>query len=50
MPLFARAAPAVVATPEGHSLRTMLDEIDPDTLTPRGALEALYRLKAAAEG
>jgi DNA mismatch repair protein MutS len=50
MPLFARAAPAVVAAPEGHSLRTMLDEIDPDTLTPRGALEALYRLKAAAEG
>jgi DNA mismatch repair protein MutS len=29
-------------------LRRALDAIDPDALTPREALEALYRLKAEA--
>ena len=37
MPLFREAAP--------DPLRTALDELDPDDLTPRQALEALYRLK-----
>ncbi|RMI25466.1 DNA mismatch repair protein MutS [Pseudoroseomonas wenyumeiae] len=48
MPLFARAAPAAPAPePEGPDpLRAALEEIDPDTLTPRAALEAVYRLKA----
>jgi hypothetical protein len=29
-------------------VETQLSEIDPDALTPREALEALYRLKALA--
>jgi DNA mismatch repair protein MutS len=33
---------------EPDPLRTALAAIDPDELTPREALEALYRLKAAA--
>jgi DNA mismatch repair protein MutS len=31
-------------------LREALDALDPDELTPREALEALYRLKAARNG
>jgi DNA mismatch repair protein MutS len=51
MPLFARPAPAVAAEAEGpDALRAALAAIDPDTLTPRGALEALYRLKGLAGG
>jgi len=48
LPLFAAAAaePEPVADP----LVRALDELDPDALTPRGALEALYRLKALADG
>jgi DNA mismatch repair protein MutS len=53
MPLFARAAPppAPVPEPAGGTeepdpLRAALEDIDPDTLTPRAALEAVYRLKA----
>jgi len=44
LPLFAHAAPAKPEDP----LRKALDGIDPDTLTPRDALAALYRLKDAA--
>lgn len=50
LPLFAAAAepvgaePAAVA-PERDALRAALAEIDPDALTPREALEALYRIK-----
>jgi DNA mismatch repair protein MutS len=50
LPLFAAAkpAPAASVTPaEPDPLRTALAAIDPDELTPREALEALYRLKAA---
>jgi DNA mismatch repair protein MutS len=51
MPLFARPTPAVAAEAEGpDALRAALAAIDPDTLTPRGALEALYRLKGLAGG
>jgi DNA mismatch repair protein MutS len=39
----AYAAPAAVAD---DAVRTALAEIDPDMLTPREALDALYRLKA----
>ncbi|MBC9179830.1 DNA mismatch repair protein MutS, partial [Pseudoroseomonas ludipueritiae] len=47
MPLFARAAPPPAPEPEGPDpLRAALEEIDPDTLTPRAALEAVYRLKS----
>ena len=38
------AAPA--PPPEPSALESALAEIDPDALTPREALEALYRLKA----
>jgi DNA mismatch repair protein MutS len=45
LPLFASAA-----EPErsSDSLRSALDEIDPDSLTPREALDALYQLKRLA--
>jgi DNA mismatch repair protein MutS len=45
--LFA-AAPVQEAAPlddTAHKLKALLDSIDPDSLTPREALEALYQLK-----
>lgn len=43
------APPADTATeaesPENDALRTAIDELDPDTMTPRDALDALYQLK-----
>ncbi|MBA4218332.1 MAG: DNA mismatch repair protein MutS [Methylibium sp.] len=45
--LFA-APPAPPPLPEPSALVTALDGIDPDTLSPREALEALYKLKALA--
>lgn len=51
LPLFAasaRATPAKPALPKPDSLRATLEGLDPDQMTPREALEALYRLKAAA--
>ena len=46
LPLFATApAPPPPAAPEPDALRDLLDGIDPDELTPRAALDALYRLK-----
>lgn len=50
LPLFAALSPPPLeeAPPEREDgLRRVLDDIDPDALTPREALEALYRLKAA---
>jgi DNA mismatch repair protein MutS len=44
--LFAAAVPAPVAEDE---LRDALDAIKPDELSPREALEALYRLKKLAD-
>ena len=44
LPLFA-AAPAVPADP----VRTALEAIDPDELTPKAALETLYRLRRLLE-
>nr|WP_245571710.1 DNA mismatch repair protein MutS [Microvirga subterranea] len=47
LPLFAapmRAAPPVEVKADG--LREALDALDPDQMTPREALDALYRLKA----
>ncbi len=46
LPLFARAAQAEPAFPEHDALRQALDAIDPDALSPRGAMDALYSLKA----
>ena len=49
LPLFAAtgkpAAPAKV-----DSVRAALEAIDPDEMTPREAMEALYRLKRASKG
>jgi DNA mismatch repair protein MutS len=45
LPLFA-AAPTVETTPEVDSLGEALAALDPDKMTPREALDALYRLKA----
>ncbi|MDP1690518.1 MAG: DNA mismatch repair protein MutS [Burkholderiaceae bacterium] len=41
--LFAAALPAAMATPS--PIEDALSDLDPDSLTPREALEALYRLK-----
>jgi DNA mismatch repair protein MutS len=46
LPLFAAAA-APPPAPVVDALRAALDAIDPDELTPRGALDALYALKKA---
>ncbi|MEQ1581732.1 MAG: DNA mismatch repair protein MutS [Steroidobacteraceae bacterium] len=40
----------VPAAPMANPLAVALDEIDPDSLSPREALEALYRLKRLAMG
>ncbi|UWR43126.1 DNA mismatch repair protein MutS [Phaeobacter inhibens] len=49
LPLFAAAPPSQATAPVGPSLiETLLDDIHPDDLSPREALEALYRLKEAA--
>ncbi|MSP00887.1 MAG: DNA mismatch repair protein MutS [Acetobacteraceae bacterium] len=49
LPLFAAATTTdepVGETPQDDVLRRALTELDPDRLTPREALDALYRLKA----
>jgi DNA mismatch repair protein MutS len=50
LPLFANLAPPPMPEPVSEApddtLRLALEAIDPDALTPREALEALYRLKA----
>ncbi|UWR78242.1 DNA mismatch repair protein MutS [Phaeobacter inhibens] len=49
LPLFAAAPPPQAAAPVGPSpIETLLNDIHPDDLSPREALEALYRLKEAA--
>jgi DNA mismatch repair protein MutS len=45
LPLFAAAQPEHMRDP----LMTELDAIDPDSLSPREALEALYRLKRLSQ-
>ena len=45
LPLFATGAPAA---PKSDGLRDALETINPDALSPREALEALYRLKGLA--
>jgi DNA mismatch repair protein MutS len=49
LPLFAAASPPEVAEPDSEEpgpLQAALAGIDPDRLTPREALDALYRLKS----
>lgn len=49
LPLFAvqvrRPAPAAVQASEPDKLREELGALDPDEMTPREALDALYKLK-----
>lgn len=47
--LFASATPAVESKMDNALLEKALEEIDPDTLSPREALDALYRLKELAQ-
>jgi DNA mismatch repair protein MutS len=47
LPLFSAARRHEAAEPRPDPLGTLLDTIRPDELSPREALEALYRLKAA---
>lgn len=45
MGLFDLPAPPTEITPPIDAVRSMLEEIDPDALSPKAALEWLYRLK-----
>jgi DNA mismatch repair protein MutS len=45
LPLFAAAEASAPATPEISALEQALDTLQPDELTPRAALDALYALK-----
>jgi DNA mismatch repair protein MutS len=45
--LFSAPPPAAAAAPEPSPLEAELERINPDVLTPREALDALYRLKSA---
>jgi DNA mismatch repair protein MutS len=49
LPLFAQPGGAAPPAPPSPGLHAALAELDPDTLSPREAHEALYRLKALAE-
>lgn len=51
LPLFAGAAEKNASKPDADyaQLKNMLDQIDPDALSPREALEALYELKQKAK-
>ncbi len=48
MPLFQSQSPAAPDPPEPDPVHTALADVDPDGLSPREALDALYRLKAAS--
>jgi DNA mismatch repair protein MutS len=49
LPLFAAPVRAEPAKPKADALRETLNALDPDQMTPREALDALYRLKASAK-
>jgi len=50
LPLFAasRAVPKETPEPASDALRTVLDALNPDEMSPKQALDALYQLKQAA--
>jgi DNA mismatch repair protein MutS len=53
LPLFAAAAPGaprVLQDPAAEALKAKLAALEPDEMSPREALEALYALKAATKG
>jgi DNA mismatch repair protein MutS len=47
--LFAQPAPAAVEEPEEHPAVAALREVDPDALSPREALDLLYKLSRLAK-
>jgi DNA mismatch repair protein MutS len=49
LPLFAQAEPEPETQPEMSALEAALSKIDPDALTPRQALEILYKIKGLAD-
>nr|WP_246519892.1 DNA mismatch repair protein MutS [Ancylobacter lacus] len=49
-PALAATAPAAKADPAAEAVKAALAGLDPDEMTPREALEALYRLKGMARG
>ncbi len=49
LPLFAAAPPPQSTKTKSSPLRDALEDINPDGLTPRDALDALYRLKTLAD-
>ena len=49
LPLFAAAPPPPETPAPQSALAEAFNEVDADDLTPRAALELLYRLKALAE-
>ncbi len=49
LPLFAILESQSAAPAKGDPLRTALDALNPDEMTPRAALDALYALKKAAD-
>ena len=48
LPLFSAAPPPAPPAPKASPVSDMLDEILPDELTPREALDLIYKLKEAA--
>jgi DNA mismatch repair protein MutS len=50
LPLFAAPVRAEPVQARPDLLRETLETLDPDQMTPREALDALYRLKASAKG
>jgi DNA mismatch repair protein MutS len=47
LPLFSAAARPAPEPAKADAVRAALDALNPDEMSPRDALEALYRLKAA---
>ena len=48
LPLFARPEPRPVEPPKSDALQVFLETLNPDEMTPREALDALYALKKTA--
>ena len=49
LPLFSAQAPAPAANPGRSALAAAMAELRPDELSPRQALELIYKLKALAD-
>ncbi len=50
LPLFSTLTPGPARAAGPSPAEALLDEVNPDELTPKAALEVLYRLKALSEG